>query len=447
MNINEWVKLVGKYVPSRKERAAVQAELMDHYADRYQAFRSTGMSFEEASKQALAAMGDPDDTGRLLRRVHKPWLTWGLRLMRVGLILLVLIALGFFGTIKDALQERIENRRLKDPTYIHTDFSYLYQSEKTTCAFRRGTMEGSGSFGSYPITAEKAWTRWTRYRNTESWVGPVGTMFYEKDCVIFLQIQVPFWIDPDLQIIQKYMTVTNSRGESLSYYCQKANQTAAACTFYVRTFLLGDTDELRLRCDTKNISFDFRVRFGEWEDVDGWFSQPAPEDEAALLERLGPPYIDQYNYDNGYSFTGIYDSLCESEPVHTQTLEISVPWAELQTVERRPENEESEEGPFRFSTVDFILKLQGPWEELFLTDYDVDNRLTFTDSHGNKADCFYAVSNFTYIQDAPMVFKDRGFYRFRAEILDDGARAEWYELTLCLDDGPVTLRLTPTEGG
>ena len=458
MDINKWLELAGSYIPFRKEREAVQAEILDHFCDRADALVSTGMEWSEAKKRALAALGDPDETGKLLREVHKPWLTRALRITRILLVVLLLAAFISLGSVEEAVQKRIENCRLEDPTYLQRYFTSSDRTETTTCAFNRGTVEGSGRFGSRPITAGKAWTRWIRYRNADDSFEeiPVGTMFYEKHCIVFLKFGVPFWIDPDLRTIQEHTTVTNSRGQALGFACFKGNQTPTACTVCFWVYGSADTDDLRLRCSTGEIFFDFRARFGVWEDVDGWFSKPAPADETALLESLGPPNMIQYNYPSRYSFAVLYDSLCESEPVHTETLEISVPWAELRNIERRPkpkdseadeadQEDEEEEEPLRFSTVDFILKLQGPWEELFLMDNDVSGRLSVTDSLGNKAIDVSAVRDYSFTQDAPMVFADRGYYRLCAEMLDDGARAEWYELTLDLRDGPVTLRLTPTE--
>lgn len=443
MYINEWVKIAEKYVPSRKDRAVIREELMDHYTDRYDALRSTGLSFKEASKRALAAMGDPDDTGRLLRMVHKPWLTWALRLTRIGLILLILIALGFFGTFWKAAEARLANRQLRDPGYIHPGFTARYsdRTDAAASAVSYGTVKGRGWFGSSSLTLTDAWFRWERYKNKDgSQYYPTGCVMYDTTCLLFLEAKVPFWIDPDLRTIEKHTTVTNDRGESLSFSCSKGLQTAASCTFYLEVFQAEPEDTLQLRCDTGKIFFEYEVRFAGREDLDGWFTQPAPEDEAALLKAIGPPKNDDYQYGIGVAHTVVEERSCVAVPVSAGTLELSVPWTVVQLVEHRPKG--SSTGLSH--TVDFVLRIDGPWQDLFLTEFELLDHLSMTDDGGNT---FYLLMEHNYAIDPATVYADRGYYRLKGRTSDVPNLSAWYELTLDLEDGPVTLRLTPTEGG
>lgn len=445
MNINEWLKLTTQYIPSRKERAAVRKELLDHYTDRFEAFRSTGMRYEDATRQAVAAMGDPDDTGRLLRRIHKPWLTWALRFTRIALVLLVLFALGFFGTVRDAIKARLEDRQLRDPTCIHSDFDFSDGAEGTVSVVSYGTAEGRGWFGRYPITVSDAWVRWLRYRIDDPYPIPkVSSTYNEDQCAVFLDIQAPFWIDPDVQTILEHLSITDSRGASLNFICSKAYQTAAACSFYIQIFEFDPLNELRIRCDTGHIFFDYQVRFEGREDLDGWFTEPAPENEADLLETMGPPRIEDFGKSiSNYTFTVLDSLACTSEPVRAGSLVLSAPWTLVRRVERLPKANLEDEEPIQFSAIDFVLKLEGPWQELFLTENDLLPHLTMLDNLGNELTVY---EKYDFSKHPATVFADRGYYRFETTVVDGPERAAWYELTLTLGEEAVTLRLTPTGG-
>ena len=58
-----------------KERESARQELLDHMEDHMDTLLAAGFSREEAERQAIAAMGDPEETAKLLRRAHQPVLT------------------------------------------------------------------------------------------------------------------------------------------------------------------------------------------------------------------------------------------------------------------------------------------------------------------------------------------------------------------------------------
>ena len=176
MNSTQWIERAVRYVPVKSERNALRQELWDHYSDRLEALQSTGMGLKEAEQKALAAMGDPDETGRLLRKVHGAWLTRALRITRVLLVLLLLASLGFFGTIRNAISEHLEDRRLPDPTYLHSAFVSMLNENASATAVRYGTAEGTGHFGSHPIRVIDAWTRLLRYEPNDTDIAPKGTV-------------------------------------------------------------------------------------------------------------------------------------------------------------------------------------------------------------------------------------------------------------------------------
>ncbi len=75
-DFDRWVQRACGYIYYPPDREAVSRELYDHYYDAVEALTDEGMSKKEAENTALEAMGDACEVGKLLRRVHKPWLGW-----------------------------------------------------------------------------------------------------------------------------------------------------------------------------------------------------------------------------------------------------------------------------------------------------------------------------------------------------------------------------------
>ena len=81
-------------------RRGITQELTAHLEDHAAALKARGLSSQEARVQAVAAMGDPDEVGRALNRVHSP--LWGLtftvfRLLSLCLAVAVMQS-GFLGS-------------------------------------------------------------------------------------------------------------------------------------------------------------------------------------------------------------------------------------------------------------------------------------------------------------------------------------------------------------
>lgn len=87
----KWCERACGYIYYPPDRAEVEQELMWHLEDTAEGFVEGGMDSAEAEAKALEAMGSPDDVGRLLRRVHKPWLGWACRVMAPVTLLMVIV--------------------------------------------------------------------------------------------------------------------------------------------------------------------------------------------------------------------------------------------------------------------------------------------------------------------------------------------------------------------
>ena len=91
-NRQEWAEWAVSGILLPKERESARQELLDHIEDHMEALMAAGFSRWEAEQQAVSAMGNPEDTAKLLRKAHQPVLTRILQAARVCCITLAVIA-------------------------------------------------------------------------------------------------------------------------------------------------------------------------------------------------------------------------------------------------------------------------------------------------------------------------------------------------------------------
>ena len=112
-----WCRDACAYIRFTPDRPRVAKELGDHMEDRMEAFLAQGMAEDEAERLTLAAMGSPEETGRALNRVHKPYWGWvwqGTRLLAwlsvfVFVVCLAQIKVGAYPGVQLPLLERVED--------------------------------------------------------------------------------------------------------------------------------------------------------------------------------------------------------------------------------------------------------------------------------------------------------------------------------------------------
>ena len=71
-----WCDTVTDQVRFKPDRKAIAKELAAHYEDHVRDLERLDYPLKLAKQRALLAMGDPEEVGRGLDRVHKPWLGW-----------------------------------------------------------------------------------------------------------------------------------------------------------------------------------------------------------------------------------------------------------------------------------------------------------------------------------------------------------------------------------
>jgi len=148
-----WVALATEGILSKKERESARQELMDHIADHTEALCAAGLSPEEAEDRAVAAMGDPNEVGALLRKIHQPVLTRILQVCRwtAGLLAAVLV-LQLAVSLFDSNRGILDRLWCDDPLTIY-GYAYFQTDElpEGILARRVADTEGAVDLGDYRL--------------------------------------------------------------------------------------------------------------------------------------------------------------------------------------------------------------------------------------------------------------------------------------------------------
>ena len=99
----KWLETAVKSIRFKPDREAVERELREHIEDKTADLMRIfpDMTQEEAEGRALSGMGDPEEIGKELAKIHKPWLGWLWVASRgaVGLMALLVVWLGLTGRL------------------------------------------------------------------------------------------------------------------------------------------------------------------------------------------------------------------------------------------------------------------------------------------------------------------------------------------------------------
>lgn len=94
MEFWQFCSAVTRQIHFKPDRAAVEEEIMAHLEDRRDAYMSRGMIQRDAKEAAIRAMGDPEEIGRALDKLHSPWLGW-FQIWFSRVVIVVMVAAGF----------------------------------------------------------------------------------------------------------------------------------------------------------------------------------------------------------------------------------------------------------------------------------------------------------------------------------------------------------------
>jgi len=191
MSIYQWVSTATGYIPFKGDRAEVSAELHAHYEDHVDALMAAGLDRQNAELRALEAMGDPDETGRLLRKVHRPWLglVWTLSRWALGVAMALCLIFwtggGWYGA------QRLCQGDPRNGGAFYSQNSPLFPEEDRMGFILTGRGVEKAKAGSYTVSVENV----TAQRMIHpSDVPGGGNETY--DVVFFLiKIKGPVWLD------------------------------------------------------------------------------------------------------------------------------------------------------------------------------------------------------------------------------------------------------------
>ena len=198
-----WCDTATRQVRFRPDRGAIQRELTAHYQDHVRDLERVGYDWKLAEQRALAAMGDPEEIGRALDRVHKPWLGWLWIASRAVLILTVMACLlslpgtgSFFHMMKNTLFPP------EDPggyQAIAGSYSALNEQEGVTVWRSMGTLEAqSADLPGYTLSLLEG--QWWQYHDT----------FYRGECLLRLEPE-HLWYDLPEDVLDD-LVLTGSGG-------------------------------------------------------------------------------------------------------------------------------------------------------------------------------------------------------------------------------------------
>ena len=145
----KWCREAIEQIRFKPDRGKVQEELLAHIVDHMEFMVFHGYTEEEAEARAVAAMGNPEEVGKQLDAVHKPWLGWLWIASRVLVMILLFIVITFLPGMVEDYRDELEDENiwataLEDGVFFEYECINLYDLNLT------GEIDG------YHFTVDKA---------------------------------------------------------------------------------------------------------------------------------------------------------------------------------------------------------------------------------------------------------------------------------------------------
>lgn len=205
--IYEWADRAASYIRFKPDRPPVIRELTQHYLDHRDDLIRAGTDRQDAERAALESMGDPDETGKLLNRMHKPYLGWLWVISRWAVSLTAFVFLT--GLFRFPVGEAIRHYYYGWPAFFGeevvsrgNDLKALYDGKDRERELFRvyGTCSQTVRAGDYTVSVERSvWRR--------DWHGD-SFQFILRAEADSLTLGSP-------EVIRDYLTATDSAG---NYY-------------------------------------------------------------------------------------------------------------------------------------------------------------------------------------------------------------------------------------
>ena len=191
--IEEWIVLSTAHIAFPPDRKPVAEEIRASYEDHRSALIEAGESEEQASRLALEALGDPNEAGELLAKIHKPWLGWAWKVSRWAVIAASIL---LFITLIRIMWGDLPQKFFSTSPPVPVMQAELQDGTFTMIC--RGTCQEKARIGQYVFRIEDA--QILRYRDG-------------GDCAfILLNVRYPFWLDAPYGLYRRF-TAEDSMGQ------------------------------------------------------------------------------------------------------------------------------------------------------------------------------------------------------------------------------------------
>ena len=90
MQIKEFLNTVCEQIKYKPIRNSISEELENHIEESKENYIRDGLEEKEAEEKAIVQMGNAEEIGKKLNKIHKPKLDW-----KLLIILIVLLGFGF----------------------------------------------------------------------------------------------------------------------------------------------------------------------------------------------------------------------------------------------------------------------------------------------------------------------------------------------------------------
>ncbi len=444
--IYDWMDRALKGLYDPLDRRRVRKELWAHYGDRCAGYQSVGLRYAEAGKKALADLGDPEETSRLLRSVHKPWLGFSLQLARrlllVGVLLVVvnlfkgnlsLSALGFMS--------RTEQKEILGLVSDYEKFEYR------VLARREGRCSDEFDYGAFRVSLGDTALAFLQQDSTVE-RQLVRSFHYESE--LLLHFRAAPWHNLNEETIRRCLRVMDDRGEEigrdrLSILVRRIRPWLTGVFIGIQKpgSLVTDTKWLELRLEQEDETKVLRVSFDDWK-LEDWY-YPKLEDEADAVLNASYRFLELDRLCLGYPKKL---SVRQGIPVRAEAMgiQLSIPMAREELLREDPEGRaeviasQLEWNPDWKPKMDSdtyyltscVLELRGRPEQYPVLWSKIGERLSVV---AITADGEVSEPPIFYVSDKPLWYRDAAFWALQWESCP---KAERYELRYAAEDGSVT---------
>ena len=377
MNIDEWLDESLSYLPLFANEKDLRRELLDHYQDRLEAFLQSDVPWEEAKSRAVACLGNPKETGRLMRQVYRPWVSAVLVLLRIAIVVILLVLPAYSDAVRSALESRVHFHQ-----WMASSTGTRVPEDVVLLADRAGDCGGvEARLGPFRVSLYEARVQLSRYEPENEPLYEDAEQYEWKEMEFVLRFQAPPWYTPDRETLGRNLRLMTAdqtlavadllnQEEYPRYDLDYLGKSLFASYYKVTLSDFPELDRVSLRYEAPGGSFDFHADFGPWSRRPAMYRQTV-EDEAELIALAQELSGFQSQLKEAEKASALSRVGSGRERVSAGALEMTVPWCWEQTADRDPEN------PKIDGTIYALVILRGPTEELPLCKDDLWKSLEF----------------------------------------------------------------------